>query len=95
MKHLNKTIFTATLLTSFFLGQPVLAGEEAQHDEYSNHPATSLESTTNAPKMKHEHEAQTGLYDNTGLRKTDKKVNYMIHEHDESFSEELFPSGRR
>jgi len=94
MKHLNKTIFTATLLTSFFLGQPVLAGEEAAHDEYSNHPAASLESETMA-KMKHGHAAQAGLYDNTGLRKTNTRVNYMKHEHEEAFAEELFPSGRR
>ena len=95
MKHLNKTIFTATLLTSFFLGQPALAGEQAAHDEYSNHPAASLESNTTAPKMKHKHAAQAGLYDNTGIRKSNMKVNYMKHGHAEAHSEEVFPSGRR
>jgi hypothetical protein len=95
MKHLNKTIFTATLLTSFFLGQPVLAGDQAEHDQYSGHAAASLESKTTAPKMKHEHETQAGLYDNTGLRKTTTRVNYMKHEHEDAFSEQLFPSGRR
>ena len=66
MKHLNKTIFTATLLTSFFLGQPVLAGEEAEHDEYSNHPATQPSSETHMHRVtkeisKEEHEANHKL----------------------------------
>ena len=95
MKHLNKTIFTAALLTSFFLGQPVLAGDQAKHDKYSNHPAASLDSNTTAPKMKHKHDAQAGLYDNTGIRKSNMKVNYMKHGHEEAYSEEVFPSGRR
>ena len=36
MKHLNKTIFTATLLTSFFLGQPVLADTPNHNEAASN-----------------------------------------------------------
>ena len=40
MKHLNKTLFTTTLLASFLLGQPALAGEEGTHDEYSGHDMT-------------------------------------------------------
>ena len=36
MKHLNKTIFTATLLTSFFLGQPVLADTPNHNETTSN-----------------------------------------------------------
>ena len=40
MKHLNKTILATTLFTSFLLGQPALAGEEAAHDEYSGHDMT-------------------------------------------------------
>jgi len=36
MKHLNKTIFTATLLTSFFLGQPLLADNRDHNQAATN-----------------------------------------------------------
>jgi len=66
MKHLNKTIFTATLLTSFLLGQPVLAGEKATHGDYSDHAATSLQSEITAHKMEHEHNEQAKREENSG-----------------------------
>ena len=41
MKNLNKTILATTFITSLFLGQSVMAGEEGSQDKYSGHPHAS------------------------------------------------------
>jgi len=92
MKHLNKTIFATTLLTSLFLGQPVLAGEKAVHGEFSGHAATSLQSEITAPKMKHAHNEQVARSE-TGDQLNWMKVKYM-HNH-KAYLDEMFPNGSR
>jgi len=82
MKHLNKSIFTTTLLTSLFLSQPVLAGDEAEHDEYSGHPAElSVFELTEKPKVTYQ------LLNGTSLLNTQQK--------EEALDEELFPDFNR
>ena len=60
MKHLNKTVFTTTIIALFAFGQPVLAGEEGTHDEYSGHAAP-----TKIPEMSMSHEKHHAVQDAT------------------------------
>ena len=94
MKHLNKTIFATTLLTSLFLAQPVLAGEEVIHGNYSSHAATSLQSEIkNTHNSKHMHQEQATRSE-TGIP---ERMNFMImndHDH-EVYLNEIFPHANR
>ena len=92
MKHINKSIFATTLLTSLFLGQPLLAGEKAVHGDFSGHSATSLQSEITAPKMMHAHQDQATRSE-TGDQLNWMKVKYM-HNH-EAYLEEMFPGQNR
>ncbi len=92
MKHLNKTIFATTLLTSLFLAQPVLAGEEAIHGKYAGHAATSLQSEIkNTHNSKHAHQEQATRSE-TGIP---DRVNFMLmHEYEDNLNQQLL-SGKR
>ena len=69
MKHINKTIFATTLLTSFFLGQPVLAD---MFGKYPGDEAISLQSKKINPIERKTPQEQAVP--------AEKKVNYQLQE---------------
>ena len=82
MKNLNKTILVTTLLTSLFLGQSVMAGEEGPQDEYSGHP----------------HASDVSSLPTQAVSTVEKqRVNYTLADDTEKSSvhSELFPDGNR
>ena len=92
MKHINKTLFATTLLTSLLLAQPVLAGEKGPHGEFASHAATSLQSEITASKMKHAHKEQASRSETGNFSLKSNRVNYQLQE---VTSLDVLASGRK